>query len=186
MDRKLIHYLPPVLREVWEFQAINAANEPEISLAWDALSLVMANQFLDTADASGVTVWERELGITPKGTDNLETRKSRIRAMWNLEPPYTLPWLRNWLTGLCGPEGHDVTVTDYLIDLQLDYTRLPNAEGLASEILNRLLLVRPANMCVRMTSYLQSYGTVSLAGCAELGCVMDLFPMEQGGMISGG
>ena len=50
MDRKILDYLPPVLREVMEFQAINEANEPEISLAWDALSLVMANQFLDTAD----------------------------------------------------------------------------------------------------------------------------------------
>ena len=54
MDRKLLDYLPPVLREVLEFQAINAANEPEISIAWDALALVLANQFLDTATASGV------------------------------------------------------------------------------------------------------------------------------------
>lgn len=46
MDRKLLDYLPPVLREVLEFQAINAANEPEISIAWDALALVLANQFL--------------------------------------------------------------------------------------------------------------------------------------------
>ena len=47
MDRKLLDYLPPVLREVLEFQAINAANEPEISIAWDALALVLANQFLE-------------------------------------------------------------------------------------------------------------------------------------------
>lgn len=60
MDRKLLDYLPPVLREVMEIQAINEANEPEISLAWDALSLVMANQFLDTADSTGLSVWERE------------------------------------------------------------------------------------------------------------------------------
>ena len=53
MDRRLLDYLPPVLRDVMEFQAINAANEPEISLAWDALALVMANQFLDTADERG-------------------------------------------------------------------------------------------------------------------------------------
>lgn len=66
MDRKLLDYLPPVLREVLEFQAINAANEPEISIAWDALALVLANQFLDTATASGVAVWERELNIRPQ------------------------------------------------------------------------------------------------------------------------
>ena len=102
MDRKLLDYLPPVLREVLEFQAINAANEPEISIAWDALALVLANQFLDTATASGVAVWERELNIRPKDTDTLEVRKARIKALWNLELPYTLPWLKNWLTGLCG------------------------------------------------------------------------------------
>ena len=89
MDRKLLDYLPPVLREVLEFQAINAANEPEISIAWDALALVLANQFLDTATASGVAVWERELNIRPKDTDTLEVRKARIKALWNLELPYT-------------------------------------------------------------------------------------------------
>ena len=50
MDRKLLDYLPPVLQEVLEFQAINGANEPELSMAWDALTLVLANQFLETAD----------------------------------------------------------------------------------------------------------------------------------------
>ena len=78
MDRRLLDYLPPVLREVLEFQAINEANEPEISLAWDALALVLANQFLDTADSSGVSVWEKELRIFPKDTDTLEVRKARI------------------------------------------------------------------------------------------------------------
>ena len=105
MDRRLLDYLPPVLREVLEFQAINEANEPEISLAWDALALVLANQFLDTADSSGVSVWEKELRIFPKDTDTLEVRKARIKAMWNLELPYTVPWLKNWLTSICGPTG---------------------------------------------------------------------------------
>ena len=68
MDRKLLDYLPPVLREVDDFQVINEANEPEISLAWDCLGRVMANQFLEDADDVGVSVWEQELCIRPKGT----------------------------------------------------------------------------------------------------------------------
>ena len=99
MDRRLLNYLPPVLREVLEIQTINKANEPEIAVAWDALTLVLANQFLDTADENGVSVWERELRIYPKDTDSMEVRKARIKAMWNLELPYTVPWLRNWLGG---------------------------------------------------------------------------------------
>ena len=176
MDRRLLDYLPPVLREVLEFQAINEANEPEISLAWDALALVLANQFLDTADISGVSVWEKELRIFPKDTDTLEVRKARIKAMWNLELPYTVPWLKNWLTSICGPTGHEETISDYTINIQLDYNVLPNAESLAAEILDMLLVVRPSNMRVLMTSFLQSYGTISHGAFTEIANEMEIWP----------
>ena len=152
MDKKLIDYLPPVLREVLELKAINAANEPEIELAWDAVALLMANQFLDTADERGVAVWEKELKIFPKDTDTLEVRKARIKAMWNLETPYTLPWLRKWLTSVCGPLGHEVTVEDYTIRIQLDHGILPGARFLEVEILKQILEVRPSNMRLLMES----------------------------------
>lgn len=192
MDRKLLDYLPPVLREVMEFQAINEANEPEISLAWDALSLVMANQFLDTADSTGLSVWERELKIYPKDTDTLETRRARIKAMWNLELPYTLPWLKNWLAGLCGPNGHSVSLQDYTLDIQLDYTVLPEADRLAGEILDMLLTVRPENIHILMTALLQSTGGVRLGAYTERSLHMDLWPLltneleSTGGVIGAG
>lgn len=192
MDRKLLDYLPPVLREVLEFQAINAANEPEISIAWDALALVLANQFLDTATASGVAVWERELNIRPKDTDTLEVRKARIKALWNLELPYTLPWLRNWLAGLCGPDGHAVSLKDYTLDIQLDYTILPEPGRLAAEILEMLLTIRPENLVILMTSLVQSTGGVRLGAHTERSLHMDLWPMltneleSSGGVIGAG
>ena len=135
MDRKLLDYLPLVLQTAAEFQAINKANEPEIALAWDALALVLANQFLETASAQGVAIWEKELKIFPKDTDTLAVRKARIKALWNLEMPYTMPWMKHWLAGLCGPEGHEESVSGYTISVQLDYTVLPDAESLAPEIL---------------------------------------------------
>ena len=152
MDRKLIDYLPPVLREVLELKAINAANEPEIELAWDAVALLMANQFLDTADERGVAVWEKELKIFPKDTDTLEARKARIKAMWNLETPYTVPWLRKWLTSVCGPLGHEVTVEDYTIRIRLDRGILPEVDFLEIEVLKQILEVRPSNMRLLMES----------------------------------
>lgn len=84
MDRRLLNYLPPVLREVLEFIIINEANEPEIALAWDAVTRVLANQFLEDADEDGVAMWERELELYPKDTDTLEVRKARIKAKWNM------------------------------------------------------------------------------------------------------
>ena len=159
MDRNLLDYLPPVLREVLEFQAINGANEPEIALAWDALARVLANQFLAEADAQGVAVWER--------------------AQWNLEKPYTLPWLRDWITGLCGPAGHTEAVTDYTLRIELDYSLLRDANRIGQESLSLLCSVRPANLRVLLDALMQSQGAVSYGGACETSREIEVFPAEE-------
>lgn len=169
MDRRLLDYLPPVLREVLEFQTINAANEPEIAVAWDAAVLLLANQFLETADENGVAVWERELKIYPKDTDTLEVRKARIKAMWNLELPYTVPWLRNWLMELCSPDSHSVFIQNYTLDIHLDYNALPNPERMAAEIIDALKTICPSNVLVTISECKYFFaplyiGTVLLRG----------------------
>lgn len=146
MDRKLLDYLPPVLHEVMEMRAINEANESEIAIAWDALALVLANQFLETANAYGVSIWEKELKILSKDTDSLEFRKARIKAKWNQQLPYTLPWLRRWLDGIYGQENHKESVEDYAIHLQIDHTGISDASRLMAEILKMLKEVQPSNM----------------------------------------
>lgn len=150
MDRKLIDYLPPVLREVMEFRAINAANEPEISAAWDALALVLANQFLETADIHGVAVWEKELKIFPKGTDSLELRKARIKAMWNRKTPYTMPWLKSWLTGVFGADRHEERVEDYALIIQLRQDLSKEMSDKTHEFFEMLLDLLPENIWIRL------------------------------------
>lgn len=176
MDRQLLNYLPPVLRNILEFQAINSANEPEIAIAWDSIALLLANQFLQTADENGVSIWERELDIHPKDTDDLTARKTRIKAMWNLALPYTVQWLKNWLVTVCGSTGHKVTISEYTIDIELDYSILPNADILAAEILKMLLAIRPANMAVIMRSLIQSYGKLTYVATSEMFGQINVWP----------
>lgn len=143
MDRKLINYLPPVLRDVVDFQAINEACEPEISLARDALALVMANQFLETATELGVSVWERELGIRPKDTDSLDARKTTIKSMWNLELPYTITWLRQWLAAVAAGSPYEAAIRDgYTLDILTEWDRAGQVDSLKS-ILERTV---PSNI----------------------------------------
>lgn len=144
MDRRLLNYLPPVLREVLEFQTINRANEPEISLAWDALGRVLANQFLEDADEDGVAIWEKELGIHPKDTDTLEARKVRIKSMWNLELPYTLPWLRRWLSSVSEGLPFETFTQDYILHVLTEWDR----DGQVDSIKNILEHTVPANMVI--------------------------------------
>ncbi len=147
MDRQLIDYLPPVLRDVAEFRAINAANEPEISRAWESLEQVMANQFIDDADEYGVQMWEQELKILPKGTDTLEARKARIRSQWNLELPYTLTWLRRWITATTNGLPYEMSVKDYTLAVRLSLV----AKDQYGEVAAMLKRIVPANMAISLT-----------------------------------
>lgn len=115
MDRKLIDYLPPVLRSVLEFMAITDAQQPEIEKAWDALQLVMDNQFIDTATEAGVAVWEKELNITPSSTETLEERKQRIKIAWAYGVVYTYNWLVGWLKSSCGEDNPPPTIDNYVL-----------------------------------------------------------------------
>lgn len=187
MHRRLLDYLPPVLREVKDFQAINRANEPEISAAWDGLDLVMANQFIDDAGEYGVAMWEAELKLHPKDTDSMAVRKACIKAMWNRCLPYTLPWLKRWLAGLCGgPKGFDVAIVDYAIHIQLDHTVLPDADRIAAEIMDLLLPVRPSNMWLLLISALQSEGRVQLGAVTERSVRFEVWPLLVNELESAG
>ncbi len=146
VDRHLLDYLPPFLQRVQEFQAINAASEPEVKAAWQSLGRVLGNQFLTETDGHGLAVWERELGVFAKDTDTLALRRARIKAAWQRQPPYTLRWLRGWLHELCGAGNYALNVEDYTLNIQLAYDRLPEPNALLSEILNILQPLRPANM----------------------------------------
>lgn len=179
MDRQLLDYLPPVLKNVVEFQAINKANGTEIDNAWEAVSKVMDNQFLETADIDGVRAWERELHINPKDTDGLDARKARIKAMWNLTPPYTVQWLKNWLSDICGPTGHEETISGYTINIQLDHSALPDPNILTAEILSMLLAVRPSNMNVLMSAFLQSSGTTVCGATTETANEISIWPYAE-------
>lgn len=119
LDRKLIDYLPPVLQRVMEFAAITGAQQPEIDAAWDALNLVMDNQFIDTGTEAGVTLWEQELNIVPLASDTLEDRKQRLKTAWTYGVVYTYNWLVNWLKNSCGESNPLPTIKDYTLRVSL-------------------------------------------------------------------
>lgn len=128
INRKLIDYLPPVLRSVMEYMAITDAQQPEIERAWDALNLVMDNQFIDTATEEGVSVWEQELNITPLNTETLEERKQRIKTAWTYGVVYTYNWLVNWIKKSGGNASRLPIINEYALRVALpisvDYIRL--------------------------------------------------------------
>ena len=105
LDRKLIDYLPPVLQQTREMQAVMEGEQPAVAGLWDAWKTVLDALFVRYANEQGLARWERMLGIRPRGTDSMEVRRVAVLARLNEQLPFTERTLRLMLDGVCGPGG---------------------------------------------------------------------------------
>ena len=154
MERKLIDYLPYVIRDYAEFQGIMGSEQPEIEKAWNTTDDLLDNQFIPTAGNMGLSRWEKILGITPKGTDTVDDRRFRVLARLNEELPYTLPQLRVILGTLCGAGNYSAEVVEgtYQLIVKIGLAAKNNFSDVES-LLDRVV---PQNMVVNL---LQLYNT---------------------------
>lgn len=145
-DRKLIDYLPSVLRDVREYNTIVTAEEPEMLRAWEALENILKDNFIDEATEEGVLRLEGILKIIPKAVDTLADRKFRIKAKVNEQLPYTFRDLEERLALLCGSEGYtcELINEDYTLKVRIKLTA-KSQFGEVERLLNRIV---PANMMV--------------------------------------
>ena len=74
----LIDYLPEVVKQIKEMQAITAAEQPEFDLIEATIEQILANTLITTADEHGIEKFEKELGIEPKKEQTLEERRIAI------------------------------------------------------------------------------------------------------------
>ena len=160
MDRRLVDYLPPVLRDILELRAIMDAQQPEIETAWAAVQSVLDNQFIDTATTAGVAMWENEYGIIPAATDTLEGRKFRLRTKSYKQRPFTVIALRRQLTALCGEGNCSVTLDTLNYTLRVRVA-LP-AKSYVIDVENLLSKIVPANMVIDLTLMYNTHETLSV------------------------
>ena len=85
-----MEYLPQVLRDTAEFQQIMSVEQESADRFFEALDSVFSNQFIDTADETGIRRYEKILNLTPKDTDRLDDRRFRIKAKINEQLPFTI------------------------------------------------------------------------------------------------
>ena len=148
-DRPLIDYLPPVLRDVREYQALTQGEDPEIALLWEGMDAAINDQFVVSATEYGVNRWETILQITPKATFTLEERKFSILTRFAEQLPYTIRMLEKMLAELCGPDGFEIRLdaNAYTITVLLAISKRNNFEDV------RLMVGRviPANLIVTIS-----------------------------------
>lgn len=157
-DIDLLSYLPPFMAAYRELSAGLRAEEPEFWLLWQGAHRVLVNQFVLTADDFGLKRYETLLHLLPAPGDSIETRRARILAALMRHPPYTITWLRAWLDGLLGADGHSESVEDYSFSLTLDGDALIAAHLTGQDIIYLLYPILPVNLywCIITTLEMQS------------------------------
>lgn len=147
--RNLIEYLPEHLREVKEYKAIlTLAEQPETVSLWNALDNALNDQFITDATENGVSRWEKILKITPKATDNLDSRKFAILTRINVQLPFTLATLNEQLKSLCGEGNYEVRLDNEKYKLYVHVAiAVANALDAVEDLLIRTV---PANMVIEL------------------------------------
>lgn len=154
MERKLIQYLPYVVREYAQMKGIMESEQPLFEKAWDEAKNILDNQFIFTADELGIQKWEVILNIMPKGTETLEERRFRILSRYNEQLPYTLKQLRAILETLCGKENYTAEIAEGSYTLVVKVSR--EAKRNLQDIETLLHRITPQNLVLQL---FQRYNT---------------------------
>jgi hypothetical protein len=156
-DRPLIEYLPNILKEVREYQALMFGEQPEIFGLFIEIENALNNQFVASSMEYGIERWEKILNIAPKATFTLDERKFTILSRLSEQLPFTCQMLIQMLTQLCGANGFHVLLqhNDYILNVSVELTVVNNFNGVGT----MLKKVVPANMVVNLTIKYNQYQT---------------------------
>lgn len=137
--------LPTIYKGVAEFDTILAA-ETELFIDIDnQTSKVEKNQFVQTADITGLQIWERALNIIVNpANDTIQFRKERVLNRLRTVVPLTVKDLRNRLDHLLGDDNYELNIiySNYLVQLETQIGTF----GLLPELIRTLFACLPANM----------------------------------------
>lgn len=128
----ILDYLPPFIQEYPEIERIMKVEEPEIQTLEDTTEQIKNDMFIRYTDESGITRYEKMLGIVALDDDKLEDRQAKVLSIYNNNVIYTYRSLIERLKVLCG-EGN------FTISLIPNEYKLHVGLGLASKKMLKVL-----------------------------------------------
>jgi len=144
MDRKIIDRVPHVLRDIREYRAFTAAEQPQFEKSWEALYFCLDETFIKTASEQSIARFERIMGVRPRSTDTLDDRRLALLAALANDTPYTFRWLKARLYILLGGDKVDLTLDHNAYHLGVRVAL--EAKRQYDIVLNLLKNILPANI----------------------------------------
>ena len=180
MSRKadVLSYLPPVLQEVYEMQAVAQAENSQLDLLWQGAENLMDDQFIDSATENGVSRREKMLLLSPKESDTLPERKFRIQSAMSGRLPFTVWVLREQLNSLCGEGNYQLTVdnANYKVTVSLALAA-QNEFDAVTELLKKML---PANLLIEVSVQYRRHSELTVWGHEDLAFYTHQYIREGG------
>lgn len=142
---ELLELLPPVYREVRDYQQICTAEKVQFEHLADGIRRVQDNFFIQTMDEDSVSRWEQVFHIRARpSTETLTFRRQRVLARLRTRPPFTLGFLYQQLDELIGAGQWtcDVNYPAYTLTIGTDLER----RSAQSELLHLVNQIKPAHI----------------------------------------
>lgn len=144
-DVNLLGHLPPFIQEYMEIREIMKTENPEFQLVEDESEIIKNNQFIQSCNLTGISKFEKLIGIVPSADDTLESRINRVLVRWNDTVPYTWKTLLNKLDTLCGGSDN-YEIIRKLDEHKLEITTHLDLYGQVEELDYFLSYMLPASM----------------------------------------
>ncbi len=167
----LENYLPDVIKLIFEYQKLSAAENPEFNKLILEQENSLSDCFVQDATLNGIKRWEKILKIPPSGT--IEDRRATIIGRLNETLPYTIRRLRQMLNALCGEDGYTMQIDGYSM-----YIKIPDRLAtIGVSVYQMLRRVVPANIFygIKLTSNLN--GNIGVCVWSSASVKLELYPM---------
>ena len=103
--KTLLEYLPPFLREYYEFKQLCKSGDIEVSSIDKAVDWNFDSASISDCDATVLSKYERLLGIIPTSSQSIENRRNMVLLQWNTVASMTLSQFISKLQEYCGKDN---------------------------------------------------------------------------------
>lgn len=173
--KKLIAYLPELLRGNREIRQITKNQQQEIDRALEDLEMVFSNQFIESATQLGISRWEKLLSIPPTSDMSLEDRRRAVQLRLLERVPFTMRALEILLESICGEGKFEVMLNPLEYALRVDVDS--DLQSLHQAVKTMLRRVIPANLIGEFqVSIPQAGAQLFLGGSVGMGIGITTLP----------
>lgn len=102
--------MPPVVKDTDEFKEIARVENKKLNEARLQIVNLFTYRFVNEADETGISRWEKMLKIKPSVSETLDFRRKRVLSRIQANQPYTIRYLSRLLSSLLGENSFQINL----------------------------------------------------------------------------